>query len=120
MISLRIAIADDEPSILADLEETLIELGHRVVLAAADGLSLVTGCVKELPDLVISDCRMPGLHGSDVAERLAREQPVPFVIVSAYCLDPQGLEGVHATIRKPLVEEDLQQAIETALESFSS
>lgn len=70
--ALRIAIAEDEPELLADLEETLVDLGHDVVGKASPGEQLVEVCRQIEPDLVIADIKMPGMDG--LQERKALHQ----------------------------------------------
>ena len=119
MRSLRIAIADDEPEICADLAETLSEMGHQVVLVATNGKALVDGVKNERPDLVISDLRMPLLDGIQVANRLAEEQPVAFLGFSSDERLFTDSEHVHAFLLKPIEDEPLGRKIEEAVLRFS-
>ena len=60
---MRIAVAEDEPDVRDYFRRILPQLGHDVVGVAADGRELVELCRKQLPDLVITDLRMPGMDG---------------------------------------------------------
>ena len=82
--TLRIAIADDEPALLQDLEETLLDLGHQVVATAQTGSELVKRCCETTPDLVITDIKMPDMDGLEAAGKMRETYPVPIVIISAY------------------------------------
>jgi CheY-like chemotaxis protein len=115
---LRVAIADDDVAILEDLKETLEGLGHAVVISACDGAALLQGCLKERPDLVISDLRMPILTGLQVARQLMVEQPLPFLMISAQALLDSESQGVHAQLIKPIEDEALLEAISLATRSF--
>ena len=42
--ALRVAIADDEPDMQEYLRDTLTGMGHQVISAVGDGLSLVQAC----------------------------------------------------------------------------
>lgn len=120
--SLRIAIAEDEPAQLIDLEESLRELGHEVVVAVSSGQELVKQCLEKCPDLVITDIKMPDMDGLEAAELIRKEHPLPFVIVSAYH-DPEFVdralkEHVLAYLVKPLCDLSLKTSITLAIQRF--
>jgi len=119
---LRIVVADDEPLIRRYFQEILPELGHEVVAAAATGPELIAACRRTRPDLVISDIKMPEVDGIDVAREISGEQPVPFIIVSAYH-DPDLIERaatahVMGYLVKPIGRSDLETAIAVAWSRF--
>lgn len=120
--ALRIAIAEDEPELLADLEETLVDLGHDVVGKASTGEQLVEVCRKFEPDLVIADIKMPGMDGLQAAEVIRREWPTPFVVLSAYHDDDfiqRALQNhVLAYLVKPLNDQSLNASIALAMQRF--
>ncbi len=120
--SLRIAIAEDEPLALQDLQECVTELGHEVVAAVTSGRDLVAQCREFKPDLVISDIKMPDMDGLAAARAIRAEQAIPFVIVSALH-DPQFVEKaeeeqVMAYLVKPLQNGSLQTSIGIAMRRF--
>ncbi len=121
-LSLKIAIADDEPEILADLEETLVELGHTVAVRARNGVELVDQCHNNPPDLVITDIKMPVKDGLQAISEIRQHHPVPIVILSAYHdsdLIKRALdEHVLAYLVKPVNDESLQTSIELAVRRF--
>ena len=120
--SLRIAIADDEPPLLQDLEETLVGMGHQVVATAQTGSDLVDRCCERTPDLVITDIKMPDMDGLEAASRIRETHPVPVVIVSAYH-DPEFIERasqehVMAYLVKPINDDSLKTSIHVAMRRF--
>lgn len=120
--SLRIAIADDEDLIRQYMQEILPDLGHEVVCAAKNGRELVEQCLAARPDLVISDIKMPEMDGIEAAQRISAEQPIPFILVSAYH-DPDLIaraEKSHilAYLVKPIEKADLETAIAIARSRF--
>jgi response regulator NasT len=121
--SLRIAIAEDEPELLADLEETLLEFGHRVVAKAETGKDLVSRCRELTPDLVITDIKMPDMDGLDAAAEIGKTRPTPIVIVSAYhyqeFIDRALKECVLAYLVKPLSDQSLKASIALAMQRFN-
>jgi response regulator NasT len=119
---LRIVIAEDEPELLVDLEETLVELGHDVVGKAQTGQQLVERCRETSPDLVITDIKMPDLDGLEAAKQIRGNKPVPIVIVSAFH-DPEFVERalqehVLAFLVKPIGDAGLKASITLAMERF--
>jgi response regulator NasT len=120
--SLRIAIAEDEPELLADLEETLLEFGHQVVAKARTGKELVNHCRGLAPDLVITDIKMPDMDGLEAASQICKVRSTPIVIVSAYhdqeFIDRALKEYVLAYLVKPLSDQSLKTSIALAMQRF--
>jgi two-component system, LytTR family, response regulator AlgR len=86
---LRILIVDDEPPARARLRELLADLQtecpHCVVGEAADGLAALALLADQSADLVLSDIRMPGMDGIELAGHLAALPQAPAVVfVTAY------------------------------------
>ena len=120
--SLRIVVADDEPEMLTYFQETLQELGCRVVATAADGQALVELCRVERPDLVITDIKMPGLDGIDAAKEITAEMAVPVILISAYhdseLLERAETDHIMAYLIKPIKSPHLEAAIGIAIRRF--
>src|SRR5262245_9395164 len=81
---LRIIIADDEADMRDYFKKILPRLGHKVVAAASNGKELVEQCKALLPQLVISDIKMPDMDGIEAATEIHKTYPVPIILVSAY------------------------------------
>jgi response regulator NasT len=121
--SLRISIADDEADMRDFLEKMLPRCGHQVVSIAETGQQLIDHCRQVLPDLVITDIKMPDLDGIEASTQINQERPVPVILVSAYH-DPaliERAEGNHVSgyLVKPIGFSDLQPAIAVAVKRFS-
>lgn len=71
MKRIRVVFADDQALVRAGLAELLKSLpGIELIRSAADALTLLEHIEADLPDVVISDIRMPGLSGIELAQRL--------------------------------------------------
>jgi response regulator NasT len=111
---LRIAVADDEPDVRDYFRVMLPRLGHTVVAVAANGRELVDLCIRHKPDLIIADVRMPELDGDAAVQQICRDQPIPYILVSAYSkpIIVDGCDAVgHAYLTKPVKRDDLEEAI---------
>ena len=121
-LSLRIAVADDEPDMRDYFKKSLPRLGHKVVAVAQNGRELVELCKAQHPDLVISDIRMPDMDGIDAAVQIYRERPVPVILVSAYH-DPELIaraesDHILGYLVKPIEQADLEPVIGLAMRRF--
>jgi response regulator NasT len=86
----RIVVVDDDAGLRSELRQLLEDAGYDVVAEAASGFQGVALARLALPDVVISDLRMPGdIGGLELAAELEGE--VPVVILSAY--DDPGLQA---------------------------
>jgi response regulator NasT len=121
--SLKIAVADDEPRMREYYREALARMGHQVAVAASNGRELVEGCRESRPDLILSDIKMPDLDGIDAALEIARGEPVPIILVSAYhdddLLKRAGGGQVFGFLVKPIKQDDLKAAIAIAMRRFA-
>ena len=79
---MRVALADDHRLVRDGLRALLEADGrYEVVAEADDGLQVVQLVEKERPDVLLLDLMMPGLHGLDVIDQLAKRVPSTKVIV---------------------------------------
>jgi response regulator NasT len=120
--SLRIAIADDEPDMRDYFARMLPRLGHQVVVTAENGETLLAGCRRTRPDLVITDIKMPDMDGIDAAVRLYAEMEIPVILVSAYhdaeLIRRAEADHIMGYLVKPIKHADLEPAIALAVHRF--
>ncbi len=80
--TVKILIIDDEAMLRMSLRN-FFEDENCIVLEAANGVEGIEICLRERPDLVLTDLRMPVMDGFGVIERLKQELPeLPIVVVS--------------------------------------
>jgi DNA-binding response OmpR family regulator len=110
---LRLLVIEDESLIALELEDLLIELGHRVVEVCGTvsrALALVDRYAGEI-DGAILDANLGGTSATAIARRL-EAQAVPFLIASGYTADELrdlGLEGPR--IGKPYRKQEIASAL---------
>jgi two-component system nitrogen regulation response regulator GlnG len=77
-------VVDDDESIRWVLEKALARTGV-TVRSFPGSAELLDALADELPDVLISDIRMPGINGLDLLARLRAEQPgLPIIITTAH------------------------------------
>ena len=108
----KIWIADDDEAIRIVLEEGLKSAGLEIS-TYADGESLIKALEDDKPDLIISDIKMPGMHGYDLLKHIKNNyEKLPVIIMTAFtdmqaAIDAYG-GGAFEYIPKPF---DLEEAI---------
>ena len=120
--SLRIAVAEDEPELLDDLDEMLRAMGHQVVVRAGDGRELVDRCADADVQLVVTDVLMPKLDGLEAATEICKRRPVPVIVVSAYddehLVERSLTDHVLAYLVKPVQPRTLATTIAVVMRRF--
>jgi response regulator NasT len=120
--SLRIIIADDEAVIRMGLQTMLGSLNHRVIATARDGSSAILKVKQLKPDLLLMDIKMPGMDGLAAAEILAKEAPLPIVMLTAYSQRELVERAVQASVMgylvKPIDEKQLSPTISLAIARY--
>lgn len=107
----RVLIVDDEESARRALRMTLEHEGF-IVEEAASGDEALTRWAGFAPSVIVSDNKMPGLSGLDIALHLKERVQIPVVIFSGHVdgelRDAAARLGVHV-VEKP----DLERLIVT-------
>jgi two-component system, cell cycle sensor histidine kinase and response regulator CckA len=71
----RILIVDDEPSILSFVEQAMRMAGYQTLTASSGPAAIALCESKGLPDLLLTDFKMPGMDGDALAARLRQREP---------------------------------------------
>ncbi len=113
----RLLVVDDDPGLLLAVSETLRAEGYEVATARRGAEALVQ-VAQTIPDLIISDIRMPGMDGYQLVRNLrsnARTRLVPIVFLSAKDETADRIEGfragVDAYVTKPFEPDELAAVV---------
>ena len=78
----RILIVDDAPT-LRELGKLMLESQGYEVLCAEDGFEGLAALKQSLPDIIISDLRMPNMNGFEFLSVVRRRFPaIPVIVIS--------------------------------------
>jgi DNA-binding NarL/FixJ family response regulator len=117
----RLLVVDDDPGLLLAVSDTLRAEGYEVKTARR-GAEALTQIAGSLPDLIISDIRMPGMDGYQLVKNLrsnARTRLVPIVFLTAKDEIADRITGfrtgVDAYLTKPFEPDELVAIVQAIL-----
>lgn len=109
----RLLIVDDEPNLLRAVAACLRSEGYEVSTARS-GRDALVSLAESVPDLIISDVRMPGMDGHALVHRIRSSQRtalIPVIFLTAKDQKEDRIEGfrtgVDAYITKPFEPNEL-------------
>jgi DNA-binding NarL/FixJ family response regulator len=116
-VSRRLLIVDDEPNLLRAVAACLRAEGYEV-RTARSGRDALVSLAESLPDLIISDVRMPGMDGHQLVQRI-RSSPrtalIPVIFLTAKDQKEDRIvgfrTGVDAYVTKPFEPDELLAVI---------
>lgn len=122
----RLLVVDDDPGLLRAVAETLRAENYEVTTARRGAEALV--CIAEsLPDLIVSDIRMPGMDGYELVRNLrasARTKLIPIVFLTAKDETADRIagfrSGVDAYLTKPFEPDELVAVVANILKRVES
>jgi CheY-like chemotaxis protein len=116
---MNILLVEDSDEVSCITVEYLHELGHQVVAVANAELAVIR-LKNESFDAVMTDIRLPGMSGLELARSLVKDYPkLPVVIASGYgALNVEVLLGQNLrtvlTLPKPYDLPDLERTLNEA------
>lgn len=112
----RILLVDNEPDVIEALRITLESRGHHT-MTALDGWEAFELASGRLPDVVITDWKMPRVDGLGLCRLLRHNQPsadLPVILLSADEPPNDSRSQLYeAYLRKPIAIEELLALVST-------
>jgi DNA-binding response OmpR family regulator len=118
MPSTKVLVVDDEPGLLAMLQEWLEEEGYEV-FAATNGWDALDAFSQHRPELTITDLRMPSLDGFQVIARIRDISDAHVLVLTALGSEEhlvRGLElGADEYLVKPVSKREFLARVNSLL-----
>ncbi len=115
---LKLIIADDEKWVRTAIKSVLPcnDSEFSLVSEASNGIEALELCRQHMPDMLITDIKMPGLNGLELISELARTLPdIRIVVISGYndfdYARTAMRYGVRDYLLKPVDENELHQVL---------
>src|SRR5579859_2533258 len=89
----RVLVVDDERKIRELVGSYLERQGYLVTLAAT-GRAALAAAVREHPDLIVLDLRLPDIAGEEVARSIREVSPVPIIMLTAKSAEDDRVAGL--------------------------
>jgi len=113
VFNLKILIVDDEKIIRDVVEAYLVKSGYecKSTTSGSDALELQKNFKA---DVLISDIRMPGMSGIDLARKIYDKYTIPVILMSGYSV-PKDMENIkdveYYFYTKPIKVEEIKDKI---------
>ena len=116
---MKIVLVDDEKTIRNVLSTFLSDEGHSVRVAN-DGRHSLELLEEDLPDVVLSDVKMPVMDGMELLKKIQQNYDLPFVIITGYADMEMAVEalnnGAFFLLHKPLSFQKLKDVLRLVME----
>jgi DNA-binding NarL/FixJ family response regulator len=118
MNRLRVVIADDQPMMRAGFKAVLEATGNiEVVAEAGTGQEAVQAATEQMPDVVLTDIRMPGMDGIEATRWLPRQR---VLILTTFGLDEYILDALRAGASGFLLKDAPTQEVIAAVRAVAA
>lgn len=113
-------VVDDDRDIVRLLSETLRRKGFAVA-GAYDGAEAVESLKQRIPDIIVTDLKMPKMDGYELIDRVKTTPEwahVPVVVMTAHRIDPDKIRVLDLAshlLNKPITLEGIAREVEAVL-----
>ena len=120
----KIVLIDDEEDIRDVMSIALADAGYEVA-TAENGIAGLKRCQEVLPQIVITDIRMPGMDGLQVLAEIKKKfSDIEVIVATAYGEMELAIRALQLDasdfINKPINDEELQLALKRAQDRYTS
>ena len=94
----RILLAEGNPQLASLVADRLREQGF-LVAHVSDGISALRAIANELPDLLLLELKLSGLHGIELIKKLRqneRTRDLPVIVLTGFCKEERYRKAVEA------------------------
>jgi len=114
----NILVVDDEPQIARVLKTTLSAQGYGI-RTAGDGIEALQEMQNWVPDLIITDLRMPNMDGLELSRKVRSKSKIPIIVLSVKGEETIKVEALDAGaddyVTKPFSVNELLARVRAAL-----
>jgi len=111
----RILLVDDERAVRDTIRQLLLHDEHTVI-EANNGAEALRLFAQDRFDVVLTDCFMPFLKGTELATRIRQLSPGQAILmITGYGIKPGPYNPVDAVLRKPFDIGELRSALAEVL-----
>jgi two-component system response regulator HydG len=115
----RVLLVDDERDLLDVLAQELGDMGFDVT-ALDNGRAALDAIARRRFDALITDLKMPGMDGLEMARLLRRTDPqLPVIVITGYASDRArrafDTREAYGLLLKPFTLEDMRRMLEGAI-----
>jgi CheY-like chemotaxis protein len=115
---LKTVLVVDDDGDMRFMLRILLERGGYQVTEAGDGQAALLSIKATMPDLVVTDMRMPRMDGGELMEKLRSDEAtagLPIILITAYAVLPVTSELADAMIPKPFAPERVVSTVTNLL-----
>ncbi len=120
--SIAVLVVDDQQTMRGMARQCLKQIGVLDVALAASGDAALEQMMAKKFDVVISDLNMPGLSGTELAQKIKAHpvlRSVPFFLATSEAFRDRAGDAIDHFVAKPFLVADLKQALEAHLGPLS-
>jgi CheY-like chemotaxis protein len=111
LLGKRILLVEDERAVRDSIRQ-LLYLDDHTVIEANNGAEALGLFAQDQFDVVLTDCVMPFLKGTELAARIKKLVPnQPILMITAFGIKPSRHNSVDAVLRKPFDLGELRTAL---------
>ena len=118
-------VVDDDRDVVKVLSETLRKKGFSV-MAAYDGTEAIAALEKRMPDIIVTDLKMPKMDGYDLIHKVKTTEAwkeIPILVMTAYRIDRSRvdiLELAAHRLHKPFSPEMIADEVEALISGLQA